>query len=72
MLMGTIFTEVLHVDDSLLLYLKFSFAGYQMLGVHFQKHVTFFILAWSAAIKKSDGNLVLSKKNSILSLLMFK
>ena len=45
MLMGTIFTEVLHVDDSLLLYLKFSFAGYQMLGVHFQKHVTFFILA---------------------------
>ena len=44
MLMGTIFTEVLRVDNSLLLYLKFSFAGYQMLGVHFQKHMT--LLFW--------------------------
>lgn len=62
MLMGTIVTEVLHVDNSLLLYLKFSFAGFQMLSVHFQKHMTF--LFWL--------KLLLSKSLMVISYYLWK
>ena len=62
MLMGTTVTEVLHVDNSLLLYLKFSFAGFQMLSVHFQKHVTF--LFWLKVL--------LSKSLMVISYYLWK